>query len=328
MNKLYIEPTSLCNLNCTMCFRNNWFNEKCETMNSQTINNVLEILKADICKNIFFGGMGEPLICKDIYNMIFAAKNSGKKTELITNATLLDMNASTMLIENGLDTLWVSMDGFSKESYENIRTGSIFEKITKNLEGFSKIKGQTKLGITFVMTKENISELDNINDFCDKYNVDFINLSHVVPSIAMPAENSIYDLSYRIGKMRRFDKNEVFQKERDVCPFVKEDMCFIRFDGEVMPCMQLLHNSYTYLYDEKRKLNSYSFGNINKNSLTEIWFGEKYSNFRKNVLEFDFPCCTVCLGCSYRLENLTDCMYNEEPTCGACLWAQGLIRCP
>ena len=74
MNKLYIEPTSLCNLNCTMCFRNNWFNEKCETMDSQTINNVLEILKTDICKNIFFGGMGEPLICKDIYNMIFAKR--------------------------------------------------------------------------------------------------------------------------------------------------------------------------------------------------------------------------------------------------------------
>ena len=92
--------------------------------------------------------------------------------------------------------------------------------------------------------------------------------------------------------------------------------------------MQLLHSSYSYLYEEKRKIYSHSFGNINEQSLSEIYNSDEYVRFRENVKNFDFPCCTECLGCDDRKENLTDCMYNERPTCGACLWAQGYIRCP
>ena len=33
LKKLYIEPTSKCNLNCKMCFRNTWIDEKLSDMN-------------------------------------------------------------------------------------------------------------------------------------------------------------------------------------------------------------------------------------------------------------------------------------------------------
>ena len=311
-----------------MCFRNNWFDEKYSVMGQKTAENLKHLLTSDVAGEVFFGGMGEPLLHSGIYEMVFLAKRNKMKAELITNATLLDVNASERLTEAGIDTVWISMDGFSKEKYEMIRRGSLFDKIISNIETFNRIRKSTKLGITFVIIKENLSELDKINEFADRYNIDFINLSHAVPSNELPESDSIYDLPYRTGKIHRFDKNVIYDKKHDYCPFIEDNVCFIRHDGGVFPCMQLLHNSYTYLYTEKRKSYAYSFGNINSNDIREIYNSDEYTDFRKRVKNFEFPCCTVCLGCDDRKENLKDCMYNEAPTCGACLWAQGLIRCP
>ena len=328
INKLYVELTSRCNLNCSMCFRNNWFDEEYSIMGQDTSKKVKQLFVSGVADEVFFGGMGEPLLCNEIYEMVAEAKRNCMKAELITNATLLDAKASTKLVESGIDTVWISMDGFSKEEYEKIRKGSLFDKIISNIENFNRIRKSTKLGITFVMMKENLSELDRINEFADKYDVDFINLSHVIPGSEMPENDSIYDLPYRVGRMHRFDKNEECEKHREYCPFVEDNVCFVRHDGEVFPCMQLLHNSYTYLYTERRKNYAYSFGNINDKDFSEIYKEQEYENFRTRVRNFEFPCCTLCLGCEDRKENLNDCMFNKAPTCGACLWAQGLIRCP
>ena len=95
-----------------------------------------------------------------------------------------------------------------------------------------------------------------------------------------------------------------------------------------MPCMQLLHSSYTYMFELKRKVYSHSFGNIADKPLFDIYSGKEYTDFRKLVEDFDFPTCTICEGCELREENQEDCMFNKKPTCGACLWATGKVFCP
>ncbi len=250
-----------------------------------------------------------------------------KKTEIITNATLLDNDMADRLIFAGLDTLWVSVDGFSKESYEKIRKGSMYELIMKNLDGFNKKKTKTRIGLTFVMMQDNENELNNINHFADDIGAELINLSHVIPDKPLAKENCLYEKDYPTGKMYRLEIVSTTKAE-NYCPFINDDAAFIRWDGEISPCMQLLHNSYSYLYTEKRRVYAKTYGNINDNDFRSIYNGTEYTHFRQNVREFQYPCCTICLGCDDRLENRTDCMFNSEPTCGACLWAQGLIRCP
>lgn len=327
LKKLYIELSSKCNLNCKMCFRNLWFDEKYELMRDATVERVKESIAAGQFQTVFFGGMGEPLTHPRLPELIHFAHVSGKKTELITNATLLSPDMAESLVNAGLDCLWVSLDGFSKQSYEAIRRGSMFDLITKNLADFNAVRRSTLLGITFVLMKENEHELGRINAFADSVGADFINLSHVIPGAAVSEADTLYNKDYPVGRMRRFTSAPA-EKTRDKCPFISDGCCFIRPDGEVIPCMQLLHNCYTYLYTEQRKVYSHSFGNINEKGIEDIWNDAEYADFRKRVTDFDFPCCTVCLGCDDRLENKTDCMYNQNPTCGACLWAQGLIRCP
>lgn len=327
IKKLYIEPSSACNLNCKMCFRNNWFGETIGLMDNHTVERVLAEIANGSMEHVFFGGMGEPLLHPRILEMISLSSKNGKTTELITNATLLSADMSQRLKEAGLSRLWVSMDGFSNASYEEIRRGSVYKTIIDNLDDFCKAKGDTHLGFTFVMMKENIGELQYINTFADRYGADVINLSHVLPGEPLKAEDALYDSGHPIGKMRRLgDRTEPLPEGS--CPFIEEDTCFVRFDGEVCPCMQLLHSSYSYFYEERRKIHAKSYGNINTNSLDKIYHSDDYFAFKKRVSDFAFPCCTVCMGCEDRLENQADCMYNTAPTCGACLWAQGWIRCP
>lgn len=327
IKKLYIEPSSCCNLHCRMCFRNNWFDEKIGLMSQETKKQFYEIIEKGNIETVFFGGMGEPLMHPDIVEMVSSVSQRGIRTELISNITLLDSSMSRQLLQAGLDCLWVSMDGFSKESYEAIRKGSLYSLIMKNLKEFDSQRGSTQLGITFVLMKENEHELKYINKFADFFHADFINLSHVLPGESLTQEDSLYEANYPIGKMKRFSTT-LSDKNENVCPFIESHCCFIRWDGEVCPCMQLLHNSYSYFYTEQRKIHYKSYGNITKSDFEEIYNSKEYLSFRDNVAAFNYPCCTICMGCEDRLGNQKDCMYNVEPTCGACLWAQGLIRCP
>ena len=330
LQKLYIESTNLCNLKCSMCFRHNWFDEPMGLMSDETVEKVCEIIQKETFDTVFFGGMGEPLLHPKLCHMIQCAADAGKRTELITNATLLTPEMSEKLLQAGLNMLWVSMDGFSKESYEAIRKGSMYHLITDHLTAFHRLRQvapTAMLGITFVVMKENEYELTQINRFADDFHVDMLNISHVIPGEPLADTDALYEKTFPIGKMHRFQDTPT-AKQYDHCTFVNDGTCFVRWDGEICPCMQLLHNSYTYLGELRRKVYAKSFGNIKDLPFRHIWNRTDYVRFRDYVRRFDYPSCTLCMGCDLRLENKEDCMHNIHPTCGACLWAQGLARCP
>jgi hypothetical protein len=53
-----------------------------------------------------------------------------------------------------------------------------------------------------------------------------------------------------------------------------------------------------------------------------------YVAYRQRVQNFAFAPCTACGGCDLSEANLEDCLGNEFPVCGGCLWAQAVIQCP
>lgn len=327
--KIYIELTSRCNLSCKMCFRHSWIGNEIGDMTEETFFKILNYLKENKAQTVFFGGMGEPLFYKNICDKVKKVSPYCENTELITNATLLDRKMSEELISSGLTCLWISMDGFSEEEYEKIRLGGRFKKIADNIRefNFARENTQVKLGITFVVMEENESQLSLIDSFADEYNVDIINISHAIPGTENAMAREFYKRDIPVGKMHRISDGYE-QKPKEVCPFVSDRMCFVKYNGDVVPCMQILHSCYTYMFDVKREIFSFGFGNVNEKDFKEIYQSKEYKEFRNNVLNFNFPCCTVCDGCELRETNETDCMFNEKPTCGACLWATGKVFCP
>ena len=313
----------MCNLNCKICFRNSWIDEKQGVLTNALTDKLYDsIINTNDLEKVVFGGMGEPLIHAKICDMINRFSQMNKNTQIITNAVLLDENMSEGLLDAGLGFLWVSIDDSHIKSADK-KSKLIFE----NIRYFNSIRGQKcKLGFTFVLNNTDNDTLDKIQHFATDFSADEINLSQIIPSEYISGLK--YNEHAPIGVMKPDNIESKQDRRLNYCPFIEEGACFVKWNGDVTACMQLLHSSYTYLFDEKRKVMAYSFGNINNKSLQDIWNSREYVQFREKVRKFEFPDCTLCDGCDDRKENKTDCMYNEMPTCGACLWAQNIARCP
>ena len=393
LRKLYIEPTSFCNLQCRMCFRNGWIGESFGHLSLECVQALMEDRQVqDTVETVFFGGMGEPLFHPDIMEMIACAKSAGKRVELITNGSLLRDGTCEKLVELGLDKLWVSVDSFDPAHYETIQVGSRFGTVVRNLQRYNAARRGTasKLGITFVIMRSNLSQLRKFEEFIDFIEADDVNLSQMIPNtpddeketlvyLTLTAElldldkayldeitkeiEDVRPVFYRSGeaaaeaavekknaalfRMRACDlrafpeaweildenlnlrwRGKLLLRKPDTCRFVEEGHCFVRWDGDVSPCMGVLHSAKTYLHGQERTVWHHAFGNIHKAALSEIWNSPDYRQFRTRVEKFEFSPCTGCGGCDFRNDNTMDCLGNEKPTCGACLWGQGLARCP
>lgn len=326
----------MCNLNCSICFRHGWIDEELGMMDMSVFNSFAsQINDIPFVEEIFFGGMGEPLFHPDICNMLKSFSADIKKT-LITNGSMLDKDKSKKLVEAGLDELWISMDGFCKESYESIQNGGMYEQLIRSIEDFNEIRDteektsgrRINLCITFVITPQNIDELSHIDEFADYYGIDWINISHMIPGYPMKETELMYDkMDVPLGKMHRM-RDGALRVPEDECPFISKNCMFIRWDGKAAPCMQLLHSCRTYLFEEERIITSFTYGNVEKQSVLDCWNDEEYRRFRGRVKEFYFPFCRHCSGCEDRKGNLKDCFLTESPTCGACIWASGKVFCP
>ena len=361
--KLYIEPTSYCNLGCKMCFRETWIDETFMHMDMKVFYNALNTMPHSV-DTVFFGGMGEPLFHPDIIEMISAVKEREKNAELLTNGTLLRGETIHKILNAGLDKLWISVD--SLKLRENDHQGHSAD-ITKNLSEFNKARtisqSPIKLGIAFVVMKSNIGDLLYLPNFIRRYKVSDVNISNLIPSDAASLEETLYgrllgsdtfceaeDESRATINLPYMDWNDsisqsalgilmgstadikfgdqLLRRKTRYCRFVEEGHCFVRSDGDVSPCMALLHSSKTQLYNDHRIVWHHSFGNVSVEKLDEIWYSNEYTAFRERVRNFTFSPCTRCGGCENRLDNVTDCFGNPAPTCGGCLWSEGIVSCP
>ena len=363
--KLYIEPTVRCNLNCRTCIRNVW-NEPGGDMTGATFAAVIAGLRTFASPpTVFFGGFGEPLSHPGIIDMVAEAKALGCPVELITNGILLTEQTSRQLIAAGLDRLWVSLDGARPESYADVRLGATLPTVLANLGRFSDSRPplrprQPEIGIAFVAMRRNIADLPRVLSLGRGLGASRFLVTSVLPyTTEMRSEilynRSLSDITYLPSPwtphvdMPKLDVDEgtaptlyqVMRSQRNVslaghnlcdansrCPFVDAGAAVIGWDGGLSPCLPLLHDHTSYLNDRERFSRRYIFGKLAERSLRDLWYAQEHIAFRQRVRTFDFSPCTFCGGCDYSLANEEDCFGNPFPTCGGCLWAQGVIRCP
>lgn len=365
--RIYIEPTSMCNLTCQTCVRNEW-EEPMGEMDISVFNMIVEQLKEfKQLQSVMFGGFGEPTTHKDILYMIGKVKSLGIRAEMVTNGTLLDETMLKGLLENKLDTLWVSFDGADEEVFENVREGASYNSVVKNLKilkGLNKkSQHKIKVGIAFVVMEKNVDDLPKLPKLARTVGASMISVSNVLPysremakqmlcNLAVYENNSSNNTHDSIAisiplidwnsttkeplhNLLRFNKNvsvmtNKIGTEASKCRFIKDRCTFVRWDGMICPCMGLLHSYTTYLNGDgiEREITSFTLGSINLDSLKSIWDSKEYYDFREKVDKFDFSPCYACGGCFDAEKNYEDCFGNTFPTCGGCLWAQGVIQCP
>ena len=193
LKKLYIEPTTKCNLNCKMCFRHTWFDEPVCDMSLEAYRHVLATMPRSV-ETIFFGGMGEPLFHKDILEMIRMAAETGAEVELLASGTLLNEKMICGILEAGLTRLWISIDDLETDSSINAANSAGGDHsghnhsglVLSNIRLLNKIRQKSlssiSLGITFVAMKSNVHQLAKLPFFIAQHLVDEVNVSNISPT--------------------------------------------------------------------------------------------------------------------------------------------------
>ncbi|NTU65049.1 MAG: radical SAM protein [Chloroflexi bacterium] len=363
--KVYVEPTVYCNLDCRTCVRHMWA-EKLGSMTEATFARILANVKAiEPRPSIFFGGLGEPFFHSSLIDWIARAKAIGATVELITNGTLLTEEKARAIIASGLDNLWVSIDGATPDSYADVRLGATLPLVIENVMRLRRLRkgghfSKPEIDVAFVAMKRNIHELPDVLKLARRLDARQFKMSHVLPYTeelrdeilyARSLRDPAYMQSLRIPHLSlpRMEFNEVTSEPllealrsgytvnlagnnlggaNDVCHYIESGTISIGWDGSVAPCLPMLHTHAHYFRAYRHQVKQHILGNINEHDLLDLWLDPEYVQYRERVHSFAFAPCTFCGGCELLESNEEDCVGNEFPSCGGCLWAQGLIQCP
>lgn len=155
-----IDLANQCNLKCTMCHISYMGDQRAERLSIDSLRGV---------KNSFvqIGGVYEPLLHKEFLDIIRLLSSNNCEISLITNATLLNSEMIKELAACNFYSIHVSFDSAVKKTYEDIRRGAKFEKVTENMLMLRKaFRGkETRFLINMVLMRSNIDELREMVDF-------------------------------------------------------------------------------------------------------------------------------------------------------------------
>ena len=140
---LTIEPTNVCNLKCPYCFTGaREVGRDRSMLDMQMYRGVLDELGGRLFQ-IELYNWGEPLLNKNIYEMIHMAHARGISTIISSNLSVpFDEERARKLVASGLDMLGVSFDGVKQDVYEQYRVGGNVELILKNIDLINDAKRQ------------------------------------------------------------------------------------------------------------------------------------------------------------------------------------------
>lgn len=313
IKQLWIEPSGFCNLKCSMCGgnpRQKQFNQKSGYLSIKGFKYILdEFLKlSPELKKVDFRGTGEPLMNKEIVEMILYCKEKNILTGITTSGSLLNKNLNKKILKSGLDYLTLSIESIDKKTYERIRIGAKLEDVKKNIEDFIKqkkiINPKCQVVLNVVLQKENIKQIFDIIKYASKIYVNAICLLNLENNYrkehnTLVENGKIYGLSYK-RLVAEFKNWKEQAKDLNVKLFLppikayKNKNCVFNYSAPIVTCDGFI-NPCCRMQEFK-----YKMGNIFKDELRNIWNSKKYKIFRNKKTHF----CKFCLKYLDRFENM------------------------
>lgn len=194
---LYVDPASICNLQCKFCpcgraHDDLWTEDKRNSvgiMKMDLFKKVVDDCKdfPDKIKILRLYKEGEPLVNPHFTEMVAYARESGYfgGIDTTTNATLLNPKLNREIVKAGLSRMHISVEGLSSIEYKEICGKEIdFEQFRANIKDLYDHKGDCNIFIKTII--ENCSAEDEADkkkrfyelfgDICDE-----ISFEHIAP---------------------------------------------------------------------------------------------------------------------------------------------------
>lgn len=272
---LLIENTNACNAHCVMCPREKLTRKPgimAFELFEKIIREVSEVKRKPI---VHLHGFGEPLLDESLPDRIRLAKDFGiNHTYLVTNASLLFPETAKKIIDAGLDEMKISFCGTDDDSYNRTMRGLDFKTALNNIIEFVKIRKEMKkktpkLILQYLPQKTNGAAIK-----------EFKLLGRAVLDKKMGDRLNVSALD-NFGDGRAY--NPVKGNIASVCFYPWSAMSVLR-DGRAVTCC-VDYNGVQ------------GVGDLNSQTVAEIWNGPVMSGIRKNFGRLDysgFPVCQCC----------------------------------
>lgn len=224
-----IQLTSRCNLGCDFCFRR----LKIKETSFNEIKKIIKKLAEYNVKTLVLSG-GEPLLIKNIKQILILAKKEGLKTVLQTNGILLRRKLKSLA--SYIDWISTSLDGYNDKTNAIMRSEKQFNTVIRVLPFIKKYKIKVKLGT--VVTRKNYKNIKDIGGLIKNY-VTVWKLYQFYPRVDTYAYKN--KKKFIIGKekfseiTRRIRKSfpQIFISTHSVNEFNKSPCLLINPDGDV-----------------------------------------------------------------------------------------------
>ena len=268
---LQIEPTSICNFRCIMCYQSDksFSNKSKGFMNNMSLDlykKVIDEVEGKV-EAITLASRGEPTLNKDFKKMLNYSNKKFLALKINTNASMLNENLIHAILSTDIQSIVFSVDAADKETYEKIRVNGKFEQIMKNLKLFAQIRKDhySKSKHIVKMSGVKISKNQSINSMEKQ----FQELADVIAFVNYSPWESAYD-----------------NKPNDFKHACKElwTRMFVWADGKVNPCD----------YDYKSILSKW---NAKNRSISEIWTSKEYNDLREKHLNQKRNTLEPCVRC-------------------------------
>lgn len=285
-NLVNIEVTKRCNAKCNHC---SYWEEK----SSPEISDYSDIVKAFRPVALSLSG-GEPLIRRDLHEIVRRFRPYCHYVAIVTNGTLLNEERARELFDAGVNQLSVSLD-FLSDAHDKLRgVPGLYKKITQVVPDLAA-KGYNMTFNTVIM-ETNLDQIVPLAKASHEWGVGisfstYCHLKNDNHSHVMAKENylSLVSIIHELKELKRKNrniKNSDYYLGRisefvmnGAIPNCKAGKRWVQVtpDGYLQPCSELPRYCHW---------SEYSMGDVPRVSCTKCWFacrGEAEANFLSPV---------------------------------------------
>ncbi len=298
---LFLEVTSRCNARCEHCGSRCDAKEQGKEISADDLKKALkEIADCYDASSIFLNVTGgEPLMRKDLFDILEYAVSLGYYWGMTSNGMLIDQEMVKKLEKANMSTVSISIDGL-KDTHESFRkVPNCYEKIFEGIRLMQESPVIEKVQVTTVANQKNIDELEELYQLLLDHGVQYWRIVSCDP-IGRALDNNQILLDKK-GFQRLFDFMQEKQKEGKMTEItygcshylgpklegVLRHNYFMCYTGIFVG--SILSNGDIYVCPNVPRRKELIQGNIKTDSFVDVW-ENGYQFFRD-------PNRTACSGC-------------------------------
>ena len=291
---VFIEQNNTCNLKCRMC----GFSDS--RVAAVPRYHMPAGLFEAIARQVFpattylhMSLMTEPFMTADFPDRLMLVTRYGVPySRVVTNGTLLTEAAIEKILDSQITSLTFSIDGGTREIYEEIRVGARFDTVLAKIDRFRNLRdrlGATlpRLQINHVLMQRNVDHFDEFLTLLDSIRPEQVDVRTIEPmTYTTGLESKDPAFFEKVRRLRPLFADYCTRNGIEDCGFIRDQagvIDLLHASGQRMTCQRPWDTLAIHANGDVHPCMSWTrspVGNLARQSFEEIWQGEELGRLR------------------------------------------------